>query len=265
MEARKEELQEHGPRKRKAAQRIEEAKEAVKEAGGRTLHKLHFNLLDGDKELKKRESEVEDAKEKLQAAKARSAEALGQEEKAEMHLRAAVREVENCRARNCHWAMQAAVEATVGMGGYGDLAAAMQYIGATLAANGALHAERAYEQAATFVRSFAPPHYQQKDDPVLAVLQSADSESIATACIDSAPMDWREAEAKGEAAALAMETTSLLQAFETPIVTQEVARMVASQLRKENLPEAWKGERIKLDQQGGEGGGKDGGAKRGVV
>ena len=268
LEAREGELAECDPRKEKVAEKIRDAKQMVKEAGGRTRHKLHFNILDGDKELEKRERAVEEARDALGAAHETTVAAVEHERKMEAELEARLREVDNCKARNCHWVFQAAMEAAMGLGGYNELAASTQYVGATLAANGAVHAERAYEQISAFVRKFAPQHYERQNDPVLAELESADTESIATVCVGQGAMDWREAEAQGEAGAIAQEGL-LPKAFETAIVAQEVARTAALRAQEENLPESWKKERQRAERESlvaGENKGvcKVGGAKRSV-
>ena len=221
------ELRDGDPRKQKALEGVKEAQQLVKETGGRTRHKLHFNLLDGDQELDKKKKALELAIEEHRQAQERSAAALTEEGRAEARVQVCMDEVKNCESRNCHWALQAASEAAMGQQGYNDLEAAVHYVGTTLAAHGAMHAREMYELVAGFVYKFKPQEYSSKEDALLQELESVETASVLTEPVGGS-LGWLEQETQAEAVAVRRES-ALPAAFETSIATRVSTRFALLQ------------------------------------
>ena len=232
LRERMEELASEDPRRELAGKRIEETGAAIKDAGGHSGRKLVWSFMDGQKQLKAAGAKIESAQAELHLRQAAAAKALEDEAKAEMDLAALKAKEHNCRQRNAHLAMQVAVEATIGVEGYGELEAQLSYVGVTLQAAGLVHAEAAFKAVAGFVRKFAPQQYNQAMDPVLRELDSA--ASTATIDVENERVDWMELEARGEAREIARASTP--KAFETSIATLEAARLCQTTAQDANLP-----------------------------
>lgn len=241
LEERAEQLREGDPRRIVAQKRIQEVQEALKDAGGKTLVKLHFTLLDGQKELSKRGKEREAAKEALEVARRTTAQVLEAEARAEALVRACAAKEENTRLRNAHLAFQLAVEATVGVEGYKELEEKLYYLGAKLAVDDDRYAREALESIAWFVGKFAPQTYSKDHDPYIKELASSDSD----ATVDVARCGARSGLGGVEAGVAHGATEAPAQArppmaFDTPIAAAEAARLAAKVEEGITLPAAFR-------------------------
>ena len=239
LQQRIQELPSEDPRRAIAEKRIGEVAEEIKRAGGFTGQKLVWSFVDGQKQVRAVAAKIEDAEALLQQKQQAAAKALEDEAKAEVEVEALRAKERNCRQRNAHLAMQVAVEATVGVDGFGELEAHLCFLGSALAGAGLVQAEQSYMAVADFVRKFAPQHYAKELDPVVRELDSA--ASTITIDLENERVDWIEQEARGEARHVSVGPVP--RAFETSIATVEAARLTQAGELQQSLPavcEIWK-------------------------
>ena len=101
------------------------------------------------------------------------------------------------KTRYASIAFQAAVKASVGVGGYAQLAQAVGDIGHTLGAVGAHYLQGSFARVAGFIHQFAPKGYNKDVGPVVPEIGSEEGEKGADG--DSLPttVDWMQKTAEG--------------------------------------------------------------------
>ena len=217
-----------------AAEKLQEARAALKDAGGRTSNKLHYSLWDGQKELARRGKETQAAAQELEQARRAAAEAVEAATQAEARVSACEAKQENCRLRNAHLAFEVAREATIGVHGYGELEEKMLFVEAALSEAGVQQVSAAFADIAWFIRRFEPQQYREDDDSVLRELESTESDEtveVGRGGVEGGSTAGDGGGATGEVV--------LPKAFDTGITVQEATRLALANER--SLPVAWRG------------------------
>ena len=269
LEQRETELQEGDPRREKLLQRIDETKGLVKRAGGRTFQRLIYNILGSRKGMEVKARAIEEAERQLEDARQRAARAREEEAQAAQRVQRCNGQMDEEKARYASLAFQAAIEASVGVEGYSELAQALGNIGCALELAGAHNVEGSFARVAGFIYQFAPKEYSKGSDPAVQEFASEEEKSSSSSSSNSdgtIPVDWFEQEAAAERDAL-QRASPPPRAFETSIATEVSVKFARSVEDAEKMPLAWqKGNQkvplLELRMAGGakaerQGGGKD--------
>ena len=171
LEARGQRLGDRDARVQRCAELQEETRKELQAAGGRSLGRLVFGLVEGEKDIKRWASSLQKARAELEEAE------LVVQRKGKMVEVAQVR-LSNARAMQTNRGFQVAAEMAGHTGGYDTLEAALFEVQQALIDGGdaTARAAPAFQQVQYFVQSFATVSYSEKDDPLLRQF-SSDSEA----------------------------------------------------------------------------------------
>ena len=234
LEGRMEGMGEGHKKRALAAEKLQEARAALKDAGGRTCNKLHYSLWDGQKELARRGKETQAAAQELEQARRAAAEAVEAATQAEARVSACEAKQENCRLRNAHLAFEVAREATIGVHGYGELEEKMLFVEAALSEAGVHQVSAAFADIAWFIRRFEPQQYREDDESVLRKLESTESDET----VEVGRGGVEGGSTAGDGGGATGEVVSP-KAFDTGITVQAATRLALADER--SLPVAWRG------------------------
>ena len=164
--------EEGDPRIKKCAEMQEETRNALRAAGGRSLGRLVFGLVEGEKEIKKWEGTLQKSWKELE-------EAQREVRRREKLVEVAQVSLSNARAMQTNRGFQVAAEMAGHTSGYESLETALSQVQQALIDGGdsTARAAPAFHQVQHFVQSFARVAYSEEADPMLREL---DSDSDAT-------------------------------------------------------------------------------------
>ncbi len=184
LEAKLKEMQEGGAAGegiKKAEARLESTRRMLKQAGGQTQRKLHFEMLEGDRRVARAVTAVEQAEHALGEAERELLAAVDKRDRAGAHLESERVKLTNARAHHAHLTLQAAAEVNAHSGKYVELHRGMVELRAALEGmQGMGAALDVLQQAANFFAAFAPTEYRPEDDPMLRDLDADGGQSEPT-------------------------------------------------------------------------------------
>ncbi len=171
LEAKIKKMQESGAageELKRAEARLESTRRMLKQAGGQTQRKLHFEMLEGDRRVARAVTSVEQAEQALGEAEKELLAAVDKRDRACAHLENEQVKLTNARAHHAHLTLQAAVEVNAYSNKYLELHRGMVELRATLEGmQGMGAALDVLQQAAHFFGAFAPTEYRAEDDPMV--------------------------------------------------------------------------------------------------